>query len=303
MDISSLNINKGDTKAESVKKTSFLGGIKGLTPLKKDTFEYSKKPETHVFAYDGCYEDAAIREDIRERILSGACLTDDKLQLKQMDDSLAKASQLPSNSKYSPLGRPRTNRSSGKSFYICENLRQMADNNGVRGKCPLYGAKNEHRFRFRLGQIKESGIETIVDLRSEGECSNKAINILDDLGMKYVNFPVEDSAWTRESLEGFADYFAAINNGDFYVGCANGQARTDLGTAINYVFNKEAKNIPEFYYSKGSASRVSIKKNIEQIMELIKKDKSIVEKWGWANYEEFEKAVSKRFKTLVRSIK
>ena len=81
----------------------------------------------------------------------------------------------------------------------------MPDLNGVRGKTPLAG-KNAKGLKFRLSKIHDSGIETIIDLRSSGECSQKALDTISEAGMKYINIPVEDGNWSVESLDMIADY-------------------------------------------------------------------------------------------------
>ena len=301
---------------EDVKKfaLSIDGGTKGETNLPNALRSasshnfYGKNVEyydgdTDILGYDGNIDGAAQRADMREHIFSGTVLGDDSLQVKKMDDELGGvASQLDKKSKYYELGAPRLNKKTNQYVYICENLRDMPDMNGVRGKNPLFG-KNTGGLRFRLNKIKESGIDTIIDLRAQGECSKKAKDVLEDLGMSYACFPVEDSGWTKETLANVGNYIAAINRGNFYVGCANGQARTDLATCINYILNPKAKQLPVLYYGTPSSSRVSVKSTIASILDIIKENKQMPECWGWKSYDDFIQTAEKRFETLMRSLR
>ena len=126
---------------------------------------------------------------------------------------------------------------------------------------------------------------------------------MEDYGIQYLNFPVEDEEWTKESLNDITAFIKMINAGDFYVGCANGEARTDIAVSINYVFNPEAKVRPELFFGTQSSSRVSVKKNLSMILALISENKEIIKDWGWDNYDDFSKSVNNRYSDLLFSIK
>ena len=180
-------------------------------------------------------------------------------------------------------------------------MKQAPDNNGVRGKTPLSG--NIKALRWKLKKAQEAGIERVIDLRADGECSSSARRLLDEMGIEYVNFPIDDEQWSLSSLNSITEYIKTINKGDFYVGCANGQARTDIAIAINYVFNPKAKNIPYLYYGSDSSTRVSVKRNLSMIFDLIKNNKDIVIEWGWDNYMSFDTEFHRRFQCLIASLK
>ena len=125
---------------------------------------------------------------------------------------------------------------------------------------------------------------------------------LKDLELNYVNFPIEDCHWTTSSLEDITRFLHATRSGDFYVGCANGQARTDLAVAINYILNPDSKTLPKLYFGSTSATRISIKENFNDILKVIDKKPDIISDWGWNNYPEFKQEVTKRLEKLVLSL-
>ena len=253
--------------------------------------------DENIMGIDPSSEDE--RAYIRNKILMNSGLLDDDLQVKSLDDKTVSENQLPKTSKYAKLGEPRINRRNGLRSYVCENLKEAPDDNGVRGKTPLAG--KEKRLSWCFDKLKESGIRTVIDLRSKGECSSKARELLSDKGLNYVNFPVEDGEWTNDSLGNITSYINAVNDGDFYVGCANGESRTDLAMAINYLLNPKAKNIPIFYFSSASSTRVSVGENMTQIYGLIKQNPEIVKDWGWNNFEQFNDSYSKKLNNLVKT--
>ena len=258
-------------------------------------YTFSEYTDDGVFGYDG--SGRSIRDDMRTRIEMKSSMSDDKLQVVNLDEGVTE--QLSSGSKYAELGQVRTNRQGNKVF-VCENLKDAPDFNGLRGKTPLSG--KQKAVNWRLKQVKKSGIGTIIDLRAEGECSTAAKNALQENGLRYVNFPVEDSKWTQASLSKITEYISAVNDGDFYVGCANGESRTDLAIAINYILNPKAKNLPNLYYGTASTSRVSIKANINQILDLVKANSDIVKEWGWKDYAEFISETGERTKNILTNL-
>lgn len=251
--------------------------------------------DDRVIAIDPSYIDA--REDIRTNIQMSSGLSDEALQVVNLDRNVE--SQLPYTSKYFHLGELRPNLRDGRKVFICENLKEMPDKNGVRGKTPLSGKNNA--LKWRLSKIKDVGITTIIDLRAEGECSNRAKTLMSELGLKYLNFPVEDENWTEDSLYQITDYINAVNEGDFYVGCANGESRTDTAVAINYLFNPQAKNVPVFYFGNPSSTRVSAKQNVIKIINLISKNSDIIYDWGWKDYSQFWDTYSKRYNKIFNN--
>lgn len=263
--------------------------------------EINKVSVDNTAAYDGWIEGNNVREEMRTRMLSDNVLNDNNLQVKDIDKGLNGASQLEQTSKYKQLGVPVLNKRTNAYTYIFENLRDASDFNGLRGKNPLSG-KNEKGLRFKLQKLQSYGIKTIVDFRAEGECTKVASKVMNDLNIKYVNFPIDDLNWDKNAVKNIGKFLKAVNEGDFFAGCANGQARTDLGMAINYLCNPSAKNVPTFYYNSSSSSRVSVTENLKQIIEILEKDKDLVKDWGWSDYDSFVKSCGEKFVKLKQSL-
>ena len=255
--------------------------------------------EDNVFGIDtsGVQE----RMDLRTKIEMNSGLADSDLVVKSMDTNKLGEPQLPPTSKYAQIGMPKPNKRDGSVVYLCENLKDAPDNNGLRGKTPLAGKPKQ--FQWRMRKLKEAGIERVIDLRAEGECSPASRKFLTEIDVDYINFPVEDGNWSAASFPKMKEYIDAINAGDFYVGCANGQARTDLAIAINYLFNPKAKNLPQFYYGSTSSSRVSLKQNISQIIDLIKENPDTVKSLGWKDFDTFNTEFAPRFNNVLQSLK
>lgn len=262
-------------------------------------FTSNFKDNENITGIDGYLTGIEIREDMRERIFEASRLADANLQIKSLDTE--GKNQLLPNSKYYSLGEPRFNTKTQKYVYICESLKDMPDNNGLRSKTPLTG-KNELGLKFKLRKIKEAGILTIIDIRTKGECSKRAKALLEETELRYINFPVEDMSWDEDDLKNITKFIKTINEGDFLVGCANGQARTDLAVAINYILNPKAKNVPVLYFGTVSSSRVSIKQNMSKIFDIIRKNPSVVEEWGWKNYEIFKTASYNKLALLIKNL-
>lgn len=273
---------------ENSLKTKFDSYFKKILPPEDD----------RVLGFDA--SNVFDREDIRTHLLSRSSLCDSDYIVKSIDP-LDDGAQLPKDSKYYEIGVKKINQRDNREIYIFDNLKQAPDNNGVRGKTPLSG--NIKALRWKLKKAQEAGIERVIDLRADGECSSSARRLLDEMGIEYVNFPIDDEQWSLSSLNSITEYIKTINKGDFYVGCANGQARTDIAIAINYVFNPKAKNIPYLYYGSDSSTRVSVKRNLSMIFDLIKNNKDIVIEWGWDNYMSFDTEFHRRFQCLIASLK
>lgn len=281
----------------SVKELDLPSSTRAVDDTKfKGTEEHD--PEVHTFGDDGWGEEGAnIREDIRTRIFMNACLEDNSLQVR---DITIKPTEV--KTKYTAVVETLSQLKNKQGGAIYEYMIPTADGKGIRCKTVLAG-RNKQGIEFKLRKLQENGIGTIIDLRAEGECSSPARKAIEKLGLNYVNFPVEDGNWTRESLTQLANYIKAVNTDNYCVGCANGQARTDLAIAINYIFNPKATEIPTLYYGTQSSSRVSIKENINQILSVISENPEIITELGYKNNEEFSKSVQSKFTKLIKQIK
>lgn len=253
----------------------------------------------HVLGYDAWGEESVrLREDMRTRLLINSGLLDSSLELSELTQN-PNITSSGFAQVVEKLSQIKTKQGTG----IYENILPTNDNRGIRCKTVLSG-RNKGSITFRLKKLQENGIDTIIDLRSKGECSTAARNAVDNLGLKYVNFPVEDGNWNIESLARMSEYIHAVNSGNYCIGCANGQARTDLAIAINYIFNPKSSNIPpNLYYGSKSSSRVSVQQNVNQILGLISQNPEIVFDFGYKSYEEFTNATQERFTKLIKKIK
>ena len=261
-------------------------------------------PDIKTFAYDAWGDEGAkIREDIRTRIMMNACLGDEMLQVKTVSTKKGASElqpQIPENSKYYSLGIARKNPKTNEIVYMIPNLELVADGNGVRGKTPLAGKQGW--YTRVLSKVKEANIATVIDLRAEGVCSTRSRKILEDLGIAYVGFPVDDCNWDIGSLKKIKAYFDAVNKGDYFVGCANGESRTDIAIMINYLFNPNSKKLPTLCFGTDKTTRKMLRDNMNIIMPLLHSNPSIVEDWGWKSFERFQSEYTNRFEHLYNSI-
>lgn len=263
------------------------------------TSDYDKEEVIRVHGYD-TPDAALLRDYLRTRLLRGIYFTEEQCKM-QLNNACNEPNQLDPKSKYYPLGMRVLNKRTSKYMYIFNELKDMPDFNGLRGKTPLFD-RGGNGLDFRLKKLKDNGIKTIIDLRSKGECSTKTLKKIHDNGLNYLNFPVHDLEWTSDSLSDITAFIEAVNEGDFIVGCANGQARTDLAVAINYILNPKSKNAPDLYFDTPSSTRVSITDNMKQIYNLVKKNPDIVYDWGWNSYDEFLKESSRHFCGLINKL-
>lgn len=120
---------------------------------------------------------------------------------------------------------------------------QFIENNSVRGESLAH-----KRNIGYLSEIKASGIEQIIDLKTS-DYSNKFKNKVESNGMTYFHFPIDaEKTPTRYIIEQLPAFFEKINKGKFYIACAQGLHRTDIALSINYLFNKDAGDIPPILY-------------------------------------------------------
>ena len=235
---------------------------------------------------------------MRSRIYDNSRLSDEGLQLNNIDKAVEE--QLSPDSKYRVLGQKVLNKKTQQRVYMFENLRDAPDMNGLRAKNPLNGGNKKLPYiKSHLEKLKQAGIKTIIDFRAADVCSPKAIALAQEMDFKYVRFTIDDT-WTLKELQEMAKYIEAVNEGNFIAGCANGQARTDLAMAINYVFNPKAKNAPQFYYGNiNRSSRVSVRDSINKILNAIEQNPEVISQYGWKSYDDFITTVRNRIENIL----
>jgi protein tyrosine/serine phosphatase len=93
--------------------------------------------------------------------------------------------------------------------------------------------------------LKALGINTVIDLQAEPKDYEK--QMVESLGMHYVNIPMVDKAYpTEEAVASFLKLANDPNTGKFYVHCAGGRHRTGaMGAA--YRFTKYHWNYDQVY--------------------------------------------------------
>ena len=133
---------------------------------------------------------------------------------------------------------------------------RLIDSNSIRG-VTLANQKPS-----MLTELKECGINTIIDLRSEGGSDSKYAQACRENGLNYVNFklkinmpifnlPLSDKLSTAERIaenEAFIkklpDFFKLMNEGKYYMACLLGLHRTDLAVVLNYLINPNEPKSP-----------------------------------------------------------
>lgn len=117
---------------------------------------------------------------------------------------------------------------------------QQADFSNV--KIKNFGQMDERFYRGAQPKekdyqsLKALGINTVIDLQAEPKDYEK--QIVESLGMRYVNIPMVDKAYpTPEAVNAFLKLTNDPATGKFYVHCAGGRHRTGAMGAV-YRFTK-----------------------------------------------------------------
>ncbi len=133
---------------------------------------------------------------------------------------------------------------------------RLIDSNSVRGMC-LANKPIEV-----LQGLKDSGIQTVIDLRKEGSYESKYAQNCERFGLNYFNFKIKENmapfsppASTRYTSKEFSVlmddftkqlgyFFKLMEDGRVYMGCLLGLHRTDLGVVLNYLLNPKEPQSP-----------------------------------------------------------
>lgn len=109
---------------------------------------------------------------------------------------------------------------------------------GVRGRT-LSSVKLAHVWPV----VKEAGIRTIIDLRADG-INSRLKDVCNAYGMKYYYYPVDKKATLVEKMiEHFSEFCNHIDEGNFYIACAQGLHRTDIALCAYWMFYAADKGI------------------------------------------------------------
>lgn len=134
---------------------------------------------------------------------------------------------------------------------------RLIDSNSVRGIC-LADKRSDV-----LAKLKEYGVNTIIDVRSEAGKTTKYAKECQKNGLEYFNFKVKDNmpiftpmgscklnaearkVKIKEFVQQLPKFFEKMDEGRCYVHCLLGLHRTDLAVVLNYLVNpKEPQTIP-----------------------------------------------------------
>lgn len=163
-------------------------------------------------------------------------------------------------------------------------------NQGIRGES--LSSKKNRKF---LKLLKENGVNKIIDLR-EKYASQAFPDLCEQYGLEYFNIPVDASSVTdRSIIDNLPTLFDVINDGHYYIACAQGLHRTDIALSIDYVFNPKAKEPPVLigHFRNGKLKTEDISRRLHSIKkELTDED---LKKLGWDDSFEDEFKSRKEF--------
>lgn len=172
------------------------------------------------------------------------------------------------------------------------NLQQVG-NGGVRGE----SLSADRNYKF-LAKIKECGINQVIDLRTV-DYTEKFAKKCEKFGLKHTHIPIDSKNTSpREILNNLPKLFKLLDNGGYYIACAQGRHRTDIAFAMNYLFNPKAKDIPKMYghVKDGKMRCDDIFARANSVMKVMTpRDKQLL---GWT--KEFELGFKERKQNLIK---
>lgn len=164
--------------------------------------------------------------------------------------------------------------------------------NSIRGES-LSSRKN----RKYLKHMKKCGINTIIDLRDKYR-SQSFPELCSKNGLKYFSIPVDSSSVSdKDIIKNLPLLFQLMDDGHFYMACAQGLHRTDIALSLNYVFNPKSSKPPVLrgHFRDGALKFDDIARRLNSIKKNLTLDD--LKNWGWG--EDFEQQFAKRKKQLV----
>ena len=133
---------------------------------------------------------------------------------------------------------------------------------------------------INLNKIKDAGIKTIIDFRSEAskdfalECKNAGIEYkLFPLGHTKANplSQINENIVSEDFVKGLKEIIDTINEGNVYMGCRYGIDRTNLGLVLNYLLNPKASTPPMILTWGDFRTKSVINKTLKVARKMIKK--------------------------------
>ena len=160
---------------------------------------------------------------------------------------------------------------------------RLVDSSSVRGQCL------NKKPPFLFDELRDSGIETVIDLRTEGRADSKYARMCEAAGLEYFNFKIKENmamfnprGGIKETVEEFAvnreifvkdldKFFKLMERGRVYIGCLLGLHRTDLAVSLNYLLNpKEPQTPPSLSHMFYKDEQNLTNKRIGSVKNLIK---------------------------------
>lgn len=133
---------------------------------------------------------------------------------------------------------------------------RLIDSNSIRG------VTLSNQKPSLLTELKECGIDTIIDLRQEGSVDSTYAQECNKRGLEYVNFKIkakmpifnaptatklsleEKNKANQEFISMLPTFFEKMNKGKYYMACLLGLHRTDLAVTLNYLLNPKEPITP-----------------------------------------------------------
>lgn len=145
---------------------------------------------------------------------------------------------------------------------------------GVRGR-----TMSASSCSWLLPKVREAGVKTIIDLRT-ADHTDKFCKKVHDAGLAYRHIAIDSkNTDVREIIASLPDFFAWMDEGDFYIACAMGLHRTDIAISIYYVFHPSVPydRVPELlgHRKDGMLRCDDIARRLNSIMNALTSDDTI----------------------------
>ena len=176
----------------------------------------------------------------------------------------------------------------GKTNKIFEALKNLNEQFSKPGKeirlAPLY----DNSLRGRnivtmpveaMEQVKQQGIQRVIDLRAEASVSSNRLTIKDGKkyvdGLEYIHIPMNYGSGKEDldTMKLLPQFFDAMNKGNVYIGCNLGSHRTDFALGLNYALNTATKEASPILYLPVTKVTEGIRRVYKKLMTLSPADR------------------------------
>ncbi len=177
------------------------------------------------------------------------------------------------------------------------------------------GGTFERRPLQDLYLLKQAGIETVIDFRTE--TSGTMAKKCKSTGLKYLNIPLDDvrersnpryfirtkgktTVVKPEFIKSLKEYFELMNTTNCYVGCHYGIDRTNMGLLLNYFFNSKYDSIPpKIIFWPGEGYKNVLNRNLKSIKKIFK-SLTPEQKKELGLPEKYEDALKEKIQRLIK---